>query len=219
MANNGKDKYLGIFDMQTPAPFLHPALVEPKPYMENGKPKGDPKYGGVFVLPADHPDLKALKQKAAEVAKAEWGDDVDLSPSNIGWPFSSGTDYANERRAKGKNGDFYDGKAMLKARSKFEPMASWVANGKVVEVPSKELGPNASKFFSGVECLATFNFVPMIVDRKKYVTAYLNKVFATGKGERVGGGRPAAEAFKAYIGKATTADPTKGVVADDDIPF
>lgn len=213
-----KDKNAGVYDLSTPAPGLHLALVEPKPYMENGKPKGDPKYGGLFVLPADHPDLVPMKQKAIAVARAEWGEGVELG--TIGWPFSSGDAMAAARAAKGKNGDFYKGKAVLKSRSQFAPMASWIANGQVLEVPSNELSGNAGKFYSGVECLATFNFVAMVVNGNKYVTAYLNKVFSTGKGERVGGmGRPASEAFKGYIGRATTEDPTKGKVADDDIPF
>lgn len=214
-----RDKLLGLYDMTKPTPFLHPALTEPKPYIDEvtGKAKGDPKYGGVFTLDADHPDLNPMKQKAIAVARAEWGDGVELA--GINWPFGSGDKAAAKREAKNKNGDLYKGKAVLKARSLFEPMCSWVENGNVREVPSKELGPNASKFYSGVEALATFNFVPMTVDGKRYVTAYLNKVFSTGKGQRVGGGKPAAEAFKGYLGRATAENPTAGKVADDDIPF
>lgn len=211
------NKNIGLIDTTVPAPALHMALTEAKPYMENGKAKGEPKFGGELVFPAGHPDTLPLKLKALEVAKAEWGDNVDRT--TIGWPFQKGDERAASRVAKGKDGKFYEGKDVLKARSKYAPKCSWIANGKLVEMPSNELGPNASKFYGGVECLATINFVAMTVQSNKYVVAYLNMLFSTGKGERVGGqGRSAAEAFKGYLGKATTADPTKGGLGDE-IPF
>jgi hypothetical protein len=200
----------GIYDLKNPAPFLHfGALFEGQKY--NGK--GDPKFGGEFVFPADHPDLQPLKDKAISVAKAEWPG-VELA--TVGWPFKSGDKRAKERAEKGKDGKFYAGKAVLKSRSKYAIMVSWFDNGKIVEVASDDAvaKANSSKFFNGSECLASFNFTPVVVDGKKYITAYLNKVFATGKGERVGGGRSAAEAFKGYVGQATTEDPTVGTVAD-----
>ncbi len=211
MAN---DKSNGIYDMTVPVPFLHfGSLFEPQAYQG----KGDTKFGGEFVFPSDHPDLKPLKAKAVEIARAEWpGVDVNT----VGWPFKSGDKRAAERTAKGKDGKLYAGKAVVKSRSKYAPMVSWVANGKIVEVASTEEAAkaNSAKFFNGAECLASFNFVPVVVNGNKFITAYLNKVFSTGKGERVGGGRSASEAFKGYVGKATAEDPTQGSV-DDDIPF
>lgn len=214
-----KEKGLGLYDLTKPARFLHPALLEAKPYIDpkTKKAKGDPKYGGVFTLEADHPDVVPMKQKALAAARGEWGSDVDLN--SIEWPFKNGDKLAEERVKINKKGDLYAGKVVLKARSLFEPMCSWIENGAVREVPSKELGAAASKFFNGVEALATFNFVAMTVDGKRYVTAYLNKLFSTGKGERVVGGRSAAEAFSGYIGKTTNENPTKGTGMDDDIPF
>jgi hypothetical protein len=215
-----KDRSLGLYDMTKPARFLHPALLEAKPYIDpkTKKPKGDPKFGGVWTFEPDHPDLDPMKRKAIAVARAEWGESVDLK--SIEWPFKSGDKMAAEREQAGKKADLYKGKAVLKSRSIFEPMCSWIENGVVREVPSKELGPAASKFFNGVDALATFKFVPVEMDGKRYITAYLNKLFSTGKGERVQGGRSAAEAFKGYIGKSTTENPTAGGSdLDDDIPF
>lgn len=218
------DKNFGIFDMTVAAPIMHPALTEAKPYMENGVAKGKPKYGVVFLLDPAHVDLAAMKQKAIAVARAEWGADVDLSlghgADTSGWPFADGNKASDKRIAKGKAGDAYKGKALLKAQSLFPPKCSWIgAGGKFTEVMSNELGVNSNKFYAGAECVGQINFVPMIVTGKKYVVAYLNLLFANGKGTRIQGeGRSAAEAFKGYIGKATAADPTKGGL-DDDIPF
>lgn len=218
------DKNLGVFDMTTAAPIMHPALTEAKPYMENGVAKGKPKYGVVFLLDPNHVDLAAMKQKAIAVARAEWGADVDLSlghgTDTSGWPFADGNKASAKREQGGKKGDAYKGKCLLKAQSLFPPKCSWIANGgKFTETLSNELGVAANKFYSGAECVGQINFVPMVVTGKKYVVAYLNLLFANGKGERIQGeGRSGAEAFKGYIGKATAADPTKGQL-DDNIPF
>lgn len=215
MATN--EQSVGIFDMTVPAVMVFPALLQPKAYQENGKDKGEPKYGGTFLFAAEHPDLKALKAACLAVARAMW---PGVDAKSIGWPFSSGAAYAAKRGAAGKDGTLFADKAMLKARSKYEPMLSWIESGKVKEVPSTASGAVASaKFFSGAEVLATFNFRAAEVSGNKYVTAYLNKVFSTGKGTRIGGGRSAADAFKAYIGHATETDPTAGADLDDEMPF
>jgi len=206
----------GIFDMTVPVVMLMPNLVVPKPYMENGKAKGDPKFGGLFLFGPEHPDLKPAKAKMLAVARAEW---PGIAPKDVGWPVSSGDEYAAKRKAAGKDGSATAGKAILKARSKYEPMLSWVEGGQVKEIPGTSgASVQSSKFFSGVEVLASFNFVAVEVSGNKYVTAYLSKVFSTGKGTRVGGGRSAAESFKGYIGQKSAEDPTAGVL-DDEIPF
>ena len=207
------DNNLGIFDMTVPVPLLFPALLEPKAYQQKGAVRGVPKFGGTFLFSADHADLKPMKNQMLAVARAKW---PGVDPKNVGWPVASGSEYAAKRTAGGKDGSFYEGKAMLKARSKYEPMVSWVEGGKLKEIPSTTAGAVMnSKFFSGAEVLATFNFVAVEVSDKKYVTAYLNKVFSTGKGERLGGGsRSAAEAFKGYIGHDSQEDPTAGDETD-----
>jgi hypothetical protein len=210
------DQTTGIFDMTVPTTMVWPALLEAKPYMEAGKQKGEPKFGATFLFTPEHVDLKAAKALAVGVARGKW---PGISLKEVGWPVSSGDEYAAKRDAGGKDGALCKGKALLKARSKYEPMLSWVEGGKIKEIPSTTAGSVAqAKFFSGASVLATFNFVAVEVSGKKYVTAYLNKVFSTGKGERVGGGRSAAEAFKGYIGHATAEDPTAGSL-DDEIPF
>jgi hypothetical protein len=203
----------GIFDMTVPVIMLMPNLVIPKPYMENGKAKGDPKFGGNFIFGAEHPDLKPIKQKCLAVARAMW---PGIATSEVGWPWKSGTEAADKRKAAGKDGEITRDKAILKARSKYEPMLSWVEGGQVKEIPGTSgAAVQSSKFFSGVEVLASFNFVPVEVSGNKYVTAYLSKVFSTGKGTRVGGGRSAAESFKGYIGQKSAEDPTAGAGDED----
>lgn len=230
------DEETGIFDMTVPTTMMVylykgvSALVSPAPYIDpdTGKERGDPRFGAEFLFAADHPDLLPLKKLAAQMAQAKWPG-LDLSPAarKVKFPFANGNQRAADRKAKGKDGSLTVNKAILKASSKYAPMVSWIENGKLTEIVSTDLAnsPALGKFFSGAECLATFKFVTTeIKDKdaeggiKRYVSAYLNKVFSTGKGTRVGGGRSAAEAFKGYIGQSTTEDPTAGDVGDD-IPF
>lgn len=205
----------GIFDMTTATPMLWPALHEPKAYQENGKDKGEKKYGATFVFSADHTDWKAIKDKAVSVARAKWPG-VELA--TVGWPFISGNDYAQKRQAKGKDGSYFTGKGMLKSRSVFEPRLCGIENGHMTDYEGEGRVKAKAKFYSGVGSLAEFNFVAVEVNGKRYVTAYLNMVFSTNKGERVGGGKSAAETFKGYVGTASAEDPTKGDL-DDEIPF
>lgn len=230
-----KDKTLGLYDTTAPVRFLHPAVKEPEPYKDpvTGKVRGEPKYGGEFLFGRDHPDYEPMWRKAMAVAAAEWGEDMVRAALDelrnepnkehklIYFPFKSGDGKAAKREAKNKNGDAYKGLTVMPARSKFPPMASWLENGKVQEVESDAINDmiKSSRFYNGVDVLCTFNFVAMTVDSKRYVTTYLNKVFSTGKGQRLAGGKSAAEAFKGYIGQATAEDPTVGSLADDNIPF
>ena len=210
------DKNLGVFEMSQPVPMLFPALAEARAYQDKGKDVGAAKFGATFLFPTDHADLKALKKTAFAVATAKWG---AVDAKDIAWPFSSGTEYAAKRTAAGKDGSVFVDKSMLKSQTIYEPKLSWVTQGKLSQdIPSTQV-PDVTiqtKFFSGAEVLASFKFVPVEVSGRKFVTAYLDKVLSTGKGQRQGGvSRSASESFASYIGQLTQEDPTAG----DDEPF
>jgi hypothetical protein len=214
-----------VFDMTVPVPMLVPALEEAVAYQEDGKEKGPPKFGAMFLFSGEHPDLPGIKKKMMEAASSMFPG--EKFPREF-WPVTSGSERIAKLKAADKTIKPYvaaqEGKAVLQSRSKYPPMVSYIVNGKLTEVVSTDLkGMLASRshFFSGAEVLASFNFVPGAIKNKdgstsKYLAVYLNKVFSTGKGERVGGWRSAAEAFKGYIGHASQEDPTAG---DEDIPF
>lgn len=213
MTDNKNDG--AFFDMTQPAAFMnYGGLTEMKAY------KGDQnkKYGGEFVLDPSNPDLAKMKELAKQVARARWGESVDLN--TIEWPFKNGNKLSADRVAKGKQGDLYNGKVVMRPRSKFAIEMVWEENGALVKTTSDTALAKSvagQRFYPGVQALGSLKFVAMDEPRK-LVAVYLNKVFSTGEGERVGG-RSAEEAFKGYIGRAKTEDPTRGKVADDDIPF
>ncbi|EHE4123964.1 DUF2815 family protein [Salmonella enterica subsp. enterica serovar Bareilly] len=52
-----------------------PALFEAKTV--NGE--GDPRFSATFILPPDHPGVKAVNEAIEAVAKAKWGDKAELT--------------------------------------------------------------------------------------------------------------------------------------------
>src|SRR5690606_2924011 len=102
-----------------PVTALFPTLFEPKRVKDRrGKETGDPIYSISLLLDADSEDLAALKKKAVAVAKAKW---PGKSLSDIKFPFLSGDKEAAKSAEKGRDGSFYEGKVVLKAKSKFAP--------------------------------------------------------------------------------------------------
>lgn len=209
-----------FYDMEQPAQFMqYGGLTEQKAYRGNDNKK----YGAEFILAPEHSDLPKMKEIAKTVARSMWGDSVDLN--TIEWPFKSGNKASEKRIAKGKAGDLYAGKVLLRPRSKFAIELVWEENGKVIKTTGDTefaKAQVATRFYPGVLALGSLKFQAMEIDgengTRKLVVCYLNKVFSTQTGERVGG-RSAEEAFKGYIGRAKNEDPTKGSVRDDDIPL
>ena len=223
----------GLFQLTQPVVMSFPNLFVPKPYMENGKAKGDPKYSCNLNFEAASSDLEAIKKLAAKLARAKWPDKPFFVTTTDGvkiqqifFPFASGDKLADDRKAKGKNdGEYTRGKVVIAARSKFAPILSYF-DGKIIDLTT-DMAKEAAKgrFYSGVEVLAEINLVPyngVGNDGKPGVAAYLNRVMSTGKGVAISGGKSSAETFKGYVGSVSTDNPmAPGGAADmsDEIPY
>lgn len=192
------------------ATFLN--LAEPKSVMRNGKPTGEPKYSINLEFPADHPDLVPLKAKAVEMAQAKWPG-ADLK--TLAFPFANGNKLADDAAAKGKDREFSRGKAVLAARSKYQPRLSVLDGGKIRDLTDDTAIKAAMRdaFYSGVEVLAQVNFVAYdpVGNNPAGVACYINMVLSTKRGAKLtSGGASAAEVFKDYIGTTSDEDPTGG---------
>ena len=224
----------GIFDLTVPVVLAHPHLFEAVKFKRGGKEQGEAKYGGSFVFEADNPDLKELKARAVALAKAKWpGRDIaaDFKAKQFKFPWSSGDAIVAKRVAKlqaaGKQddhkGDFQLGKVVLKSSSKYAPRMAVIANGKIVDLDDSNRALYKNQFYFGVKVLAQLNLVPYDKVGETGldgVTAYINLVLSTNKGERLSGGASAAEVFKGYVGSVSAEDPTAGGDSlDEEIPF
>ena len=208
-----------VYTTRKPIVVIWPALITPKAYKD---PKtgveGEPKYSGRFCFSADHPEIKAMKEVAIDCLRNKW-DDGDLK--SFKWPWMTGDQAADRRKANGKQGEFFRNYALvLPAKSKYMNLGV-VENGKVVEVQGEaEKKRYEGMFYSGVKCVAEFSFKPFsmtAVDGSliRGLTAYVNQVVSYGRGERVGGGASVIDTFKDCVGHETDDDPTTG--DDDDI--
>lgn len=225
------------FDLTAPAIIAHPNLLEAKAFKRDGKETGPPKFSVSFVMAPDHPDLAGLKKSALEAAKAEWpGRDIGdaFKKGDIVFPWKSGDKLIERQTAqlkkKGKTydgkGDFMKGKVVVKASSKFQPGLAVVAGGRIVDLDTPELiAKHKGQFYFGVQALGSLNFQAYDAVKdgdKDGVTAYIQLVLSTGKGEKLAGGASAAERFKGYQGGLSADDPTAGMPdmdLNDDIPY
>lgn len=236
------EKNAGLFDFQVPVVTTFPNLLEAKAVQRNGKATGDPKFSiNIELDPATQPELvTAVKAKALETARAKWpGRDfakeasktykdsegvVNKKLPTFVFPWSSGTELADNAKAKGKDREFSRGKLVLTARSKFQPRLSAIVNGKLVEYGDETpIASGKAYFYNGVEALVQVNFQAydgVGETGADGVTAYLNLVLSTNKGKKLSGqGASAAEVFGSYIGKISNTDPTAGAELDDEISF
>lgn len=193
--------------------FEAKAFVDPK----TKKPKGEPKYG-YLALFANATDISELKAVAIKVAKAKFGDSVDLK--TVKFPFKNGDKEAerivtkaakNGKEKKDSDVAFYRGNVVMKVSSNFEP--------KVVDNQGNDLLDKAA-IYSGVYVRAEFNFRAQLIEAseeeggdKRYVSAYVNFVMKTKDGERLSG-KSAKEVFKGLLGGSSTADPTDDAGSD-----
>lgn len=210
----------GTVSLTAPVTLTFPNLDEARAVKNKaGKASGDPKFSVNLEFDADSTDLAALKAEAVKVARAKWpGVDV----KSLKFPFTSGTALADKAQAKGKDREFSRGKAVLTARSKFQPRLSTIKGGGAVDIDGDDKSLVKKLFYSGCQVLAQVNFQAYDAvndDGKDGVTAYINMVLSLNKGTRLTGGQSAAEVFKSYIGTATDEDPTAGDDLDDEIPF
>lgn len=213
------DKTESRFALTMPVVMAHPHLFEAQSFQRDGKAKGEPKFGTNLVFPNDSTDLKAIKTLAAQVARAKW---PTRAFTEIKWPFSSGDKLADARKAKaGKDdGAYQRGHVVINAKSKYRPKLGVIEGGRIIDLETEEqIAKFKARFYFGALVFAELNLVAYDGgSNPDGVTAYLNQVLSTGKGEKLAsGGSSTSETFKAYIGSVSGADPTQGL--DDEIPF
>ena len=130
MADN---KTLGATFMTAPFILSYPKLTEAVPYMENGKPKGDPHFtmeaisdksslaewvridrdAGTFEADTNVEILAV--QLCKELFGAEFNVNEAVKLKALSWPFKSGDQKADE---KGEKGAHYRGKKFWRVKAK-----------------------------------------------------------------------------------------------------
>jgi len=200
-----------------PFRIAFPNIAEPSAPVMNGKPQGDPMYSLVMIFDNEE-QVKEMKRAAVRMAKAKWGDNVNLN--ELQFPFKDGNQEARKSEEKGKDGSFFKDKIVAKANSKFQPG--------VVGPDKKEidLTMQSQAIYSGCYGRAELNCVAYdgpgnAPDGVKF---YINFLMKTADGDRIAG-RTASDVFANVQGSQTHEDPTGGMPSSssgdpaDELPF
>ena len=194
---------------------------EPKPFMRNGQAVGAAYYNVTMLYDASV--LEDAKTLAVSVAKEKWGD-----IKGVRFPFLKGEVEAKKAvaraKAKGKTnyekaGDFYGDSIVMKAKTQYE-VPVYDMNGKEM-LSQKDL-------YSGAIATIPIKFVANEIsetnpetgepDNKRYVSAYLQAIKKTGKGERLFG-RDLSDVFGGTKDSDEALGTTNPADLDDEIPF
>lgn len=205
--------------------MIWPSLTRPRGPSKAAKFAAAPSYQATLMLPMNGDELKAVKAKLAEIAKAKFG-----RLSELKFPLENGDKLAEARPRY----DYVAGHVLLKLKVPEKRLDGslnnpprlvvlrnrrWVAYDDI-ENPRSE----AQKFFySGVHVAAVVNF-SAYEGFAGGITAYIGRLGSLGYGPKLGGGIDDDEALgdaasmSEYVGRLTKEDPTKGM-SDDEIPF
>lgn len=214
-----------------------PNLITPRPYMEKGKQKGDPKYSvQMMYLPEDLDKFSVrvgdtqeyekvnLKNVLVEIAKEEWPD-LDLKEAQkyggFKWPLKNGDAECERREKNNKKGDALKGYTLLNASTseKFPPQLVEVVDRKYKELDrsvNADVARAKELFTAGYWAKGVLNIRASVVDDKKFLTPYINGLVFVRKDQKIGG-ISAEDRFGGIEGGESETDPTDGV--DDEIPF
>lgn len=204
------EKQQFTFALSIDVPTIYTStLIKARAFKNNGVEKGEAKFGATFLLPGGSPDIKPMKEAAVAALRAKWPD-ADLKA--VKWPWTTGTEWADRSKAKGKDREMLRPFAcILKSRSKFAIDLSILDNGNIIDLDNETAKNNArdAYFYDGVQCSAVFNFQAYAdADGKMGVTAYLNRVLSLGKGTKLKiGGTSGADVFSSYRGRPSSFDP------------
>lgn len=229
-------------------PFIlsYPKLLKAEPYMENGKPKGDPVFSfeaisaldalaawDIYAKDSDDPTKNKIEVRLVALAKEKWGDDFDVKAAvaagGLSWPFKSGNAKADEKGAKAdhyRDTKFWRAKALAEINgSPNEPSLYDGRNGELIKLRrSTEAGKQQINelFYGGAICTAELNAVAGTTGDNKYVTFYVNSIVFERDGDRLGGGSR-IERMRGVKGGESSVDPSKGMKnpdeLEDEIPF
>ena len=200
----------------------------------NAVEEANARFRVTLLIEPGSPAHKGMEAAAIAAAKAKW---PALPLKDVKFPFKLG-DKLNEKaaakRAATKSEKPQDrpemaGKIVLYTASKFRPKLVLLTGGNTVEYKGEEvIKANLDKFYGGVMAHAELNFVangdPDNEQFKPNVTAYINGLASTNRGEALSGRRSGADVFSQYAGLYSDTDPTEGAPggadpADDSIPY
>ena len=182
------------------------------------------------MVPFASPDFEAIRAfvggiRSGKVARCQSWSARCLRQACFPWPWKNGDEQADDAKAKKASGEkkydleFQRGHLVLHTSSVTQPDLGGFENGAPVQFGGDKLKLVKDKFFFfGSEVFPSVTFVARDGTNatKPAVNAYVNGVVSTGRGKKIGGGRPDFnETLAMYAGRVETTPTTR----DSDIPF
>ena len=170
--------------------LIHSALFEKDVYKNEKGQEGKPVYRVELAFDGDE-DVKELEDAVVDAAVAEWGDKAadEYWDGKIASPIHTGDDLAAKREKKGKSGDAYRGKLVIRASTQFNkngddaPGGTYVCDENAVELDFAERG----KVYNGCYGIAVVEPSAYTVSGERGVTLYLQGFQFVKDGERLRG--------------------------------
>lgn len=216
-AKMADEKSSGVFKLTVPVAIVFPQLDKPRAWKQGDNDVSKAKFGVKFLFDPDSEELMAIKRLAGKVARERF---PKTDFKDLHWPWANGDKFADDaQEERGKDYSFARGKVLLTAKSQFSPILRGIENRQYVEYDVETDAARIKKaFYTGVECLAQINLSAYKNGSNQGVTAYLDSVLQTGRGQRLTKMRD-VETFKDYVGKMVDEDPTQGYTDDEEIPY
>lgn len=204
--------------------LLFPQVFEPKKVKKRGRDgkmveTGDPIFSASLILSPEN--VKTTWAAAVKHAREFFGADVKVHGEGaIRMPIVSGAVAKAEADTKGKDGSFYDGKFVLRARSLFMPGLLDVRTRQEIKKGTTAAGLVRSGNYAVFE--VKFQGYEGVDGGRPGVKAYLNHILITREGKPIAG-KTVADAFAGVMSKYANVAvdvPEEGHPAlDDTIPY
>lgn len=176
--------------IQTPVGrVINHSLWEKDAYKDERGREAKPQYK--IELAFDPDDIEEFENKVVEAAEAKWGASAgkDYDDGKIRSPIIEGDVIADDREKRGKKGDAYRGKVVIRASTAFNkhgedgPGGVYVCdeNAEEIDFASRD------KIYRGCYGIAIVELSPYTVDRQDGVTLYLKGFQFVKDGDRLSG--------------------------------
>lgn len=188
--------------------LINNSLFEKDAYTDEKGREATPSYK--IEMAFDEKDIVELENAIVAAAVAEWGKDAekDYDKGEIRSPIIDGNELAKKREAKGKKGDAYAGKLVIRAATIYNrngddaPGGVYVCGPDAVEIDFA----NRGEIYNGVLGVAVVVPSAYSVSGERGVTLYLQGFQKVEDGERLRG-QDVSSLFKPMMGKGSE---TKG---------
>lgn len=192
--------------------LINHSLWEKEQYEDPKGRKADPSYK--IEMAFDEADIGPVEEVVIAAAVSAWGDEAEKLYLDGAYndPILSGDELADKREAKGKQGDAYRGKMVIRAKTIFNKDGDDAPGG--VYVADENAEPldfaNRSKVYRGCYGVAVVNANTYEINGERGISFYLDGFQFTRDGDRLGGGNAAAGLFKPQAAPAGEAKGRRG---------